>query len=163
MEFMHLNNKYIYLKQSTFPSSIGLSLIWTTGPGWDLDDLKEKKWSFFFFSLPKIAIQLQIHYNRNNDWKIKIYLQRLKTFQEMIAIFILLNSSLNWGMSFNSTAHVKNKSCIMLKKKSSINIYSEKKKSHSLVIQLNWGLQSRNRYATFAQTHNSMALFHIMT
>lgn len=50
MELMHLNNKYIYLKQSTFPSSIGLSLIWTTGPGWDLDDLKEKKWRFFFFS-----------------------------------------------------------------------------------------------------------------
>lgn len=35
-----LNSLQLY---PTFPSSIGLSLMWTIGPGWDLDDLNNKQ------------------------------------------------------------------------------------------------------------------------
>lgn len=49
-----------------------------------------------FFSQVKIAILLHIHYNKNNEWKIKIYLQRLKTFQQVISNrYIVLNMDQN--------------------------------------------------------------------
>lgn len=73
-------------------------------------------------------MQLQIHYNRNNnDWKIKIYLQRLKTFSVNDCYLYFTQFLASIGVCHSILQLMsKIKVALCLKKKSSINIYSEK-------------------------------------
>lgn len=108
-----MKKKKSYLKNSllnslqlypTFPSSIGLSLMWTIGPGWDLDDLnnkqiqlKEKKY------LSKIAFHKIITSNIK-----KVYIYALSQQNKITPTTLINPKKASWSWAWKTSYYLKN-------------------------------------------------------